>query len=189
MGGRPILPPVPPADGLDRVPSNMVHCFSIKKRSGGIIFFRTQSSRHFEGGDWDQGGTCQRLQPLLPGEVEELFSVRKNGTNVEIRLVNQHLYNSLKSRRDFHVLDLTGMSEYRADAHPATAGEKNHDDCIVLKDVKFRDEEKAARAHTCRTKTKWKNRCRTVSMEPNVVVGQFPLEVTCSCEALKPIQI
>uniref|UniRef100_A0A0D3E2V5 Trichome birefringence-like C-terminal domain-containing protein n=2 Tax=Brassica oleracea TaxID=3712 RepID=A0A0D3E2V5_BRAOL len=122
MGGRPILPPVPPADGLDRVPSNM--------RSGGIIFFRTQSSRHFEGGDWDQGGTCQRLQPLLPGEVEELFSVRKNGTNVEIRLVNQHLYNSLKSRRDFHVLDLTGMSEYRADAHPATAGEKNHDDCM-----------------------------------------------------------
>ncbi|KAF2539827.1 hypothetical protein F2Q68_00019166 [Brassica cretica] len=61
MGGRPILPPVPPADGLDRVPSNM--------RSGGIIFFRTQSSRHFEGGDWDQGGTCQRLQPLLPGEI------------------------------------------------------------------------------------------------------------------------
>ncbi|KAF3562703.1 hypothetical protein DY000_02011873 [Brassica cretica] len=53
----------------------------------------------------------------------------------------------------------------------------------------FRDEEKAARAHTCRTKTKWKNRCRTVSMEPNVVVGQFPLEVACSCEALKPIQI
>lgn len=39
------------------------------KRPGGILFFRTQSPRHFEGGDWNQGGTCQRLQPLVPREV------------------------------------------------------------------------------------------------------------------------
>ena len=36
---------------------------------GGIKFFRTQSPRHFEGGDWDQGGSCQRLQPLLSKQV------------------------------------------------------------------------------------------------------------------------
>lgn len=48
------------------------------KRPGGIIFFRTQSPRHFEGGDWDQGGTCQRLQPLLPEEVSQSFSINFN---------------------------------------------------------------------------------------------------------------
>ncbi|ESQ51106.1 hypothetical protein EUTSA_v10022706mg [Eutrema salsugineum] len=129
--GRPILPPVPSAAGLDRVLSNMVNFVEKTKRPGGIIFLRTQSPRHFEGGDWDQGGTCQRLQPLLPREVEELFSVRNNGTNVEVRLVNQHLYNSFNSGRStFHVLDITRMSEYRADAHPAAAGGKNHDDCM-----------------------------------------------------------
>ncbi|KAG7579099.1 PMR5 N-terminal domain [Arabidopsis thaliana x Arabidopsis arenosa] len=67
-GGRPILPPIPPAAGLDRVLNNMVNFVEKTKRPGGIIFFRTQSPRHFEGGDWDQGGTCQRLQPLLPGQ-------------------------------------------------------------------------------------------------------------------------
>ncbi|XP_010488896.1 PREDICTED: protein trichome birefringence-like 13 [Camelina sativa] len=129
-GGRPILPPINPSAGLDRVLNHMVNFVEKTKRPGGIIFFRTQSPRHFEGGDWDQGGTCQRLQPLSPGKVEELFSVRNNGTNVEVRLVNQHLHNSLESRSSFHVLDITRMSEYRADAHPAAAGGKNHDDCM-----------------------------------------------------------
>lgn len=38
-------------------------------RPGAIKFFRTQSPRHFEGGDWDQGGSCQRHQPLLTEQV------------------------------------------------------------------------------------------------------------------------
>ncbi|KAK5842023.1 hypothetical protein PVK06_004349 [Gossypium arboreum] len=94
-----------------------------------IKLFRTQSPRHFEGGDWDQGGSCQRLQPLSPKEVEELFSLTKNGTNVEARLVNLHLYKSLKGS-NFHILDITRMSEFRADAHPSTTGGKKHDDCM-----------------------------------------------------------
>lgn len=38
-------------------------------RPDGVKFFRTQSPRHFEGGDWDQGGSCQHLQPLLLEQV------------------------------------------------------------------------------------------------------------------------
>lgn len=62
-------------------------------------------------------------------QVEELFALKNNATNVETRLVNQHLYKALKSST-FHVLDITHMSEYRADAHPSTSGGKKHDDCM-----------------------------------------------------------
>lgn len=66
---------------------------------------------------------------MLYVQVDELFSTKTNGTNVETRLVNQHLYRALKGSK-FQILDITHMSEYRADAHPSTAGGKRHDDCM-----------------------------------------------------------
>ncbi|WOH04840.1 hypothetical protein DCAR_0624252 [Daucus carota subsp. sativus] len=127
--GLPLVPPVSPDVGLDMVLRHMTSFVERKSRPGTVLFFRTQSPRHFEGGDWDQGGSCQRLQPLMPQQVEELFALKNNATNVETRLVNQHLYKALKSST-FHVLDITHMSEYRADAHPSTSGGKKHDDCM-----------------------------------------------------------
>ncbi|KAM7271108.1 hypothetical protein ACFE04_030322 [Oxalis oulophora] len=127
--GLPIIPPIHPEAGFDKVLSNMIRFVKEKTRPGAIIFFRTQSPRHFEGGDWDQGGTCQRLKPLLPFEVEDFFDVRNNGTNVEARLVNHHLYQALEGT-GFHILEITHLSEFRADAHPSTAGGKKHDDCM-----------------------------------------------------------
>lgn len=55
--------------------------------------------------------------------------MKKNGTNVEVRMVNQHLDKALEES-DFHLLDITQMSKFRADAHPASAGGKKHDDCM-----------------------------------------------------------
>ncbi|XP_071723713.1 LOW QUALITY PROTEIN: protein trichome birefringence-like 13 [Rutidosis leptorrhynchoides] len=127
--GLPIIPPIPPKVGFDKVLRNMIQFVEKKMRPGGIKFFRTQSPRHFEGGDWDQGGTCQRLQPLLPAKVEDFFSTTNNGTNVEARLVNRHLYRALEGA-GFHILDVSHMSEFRADAHPSTSGGKKHDDCM-----------------------------------------------------------
>lgn len=127
--GLPVMPPVPPDVGLDMVLKHMTSYVERRMRPSAILFFRTQSPRHFEGGEWDQGGSCQRLHPLLSQEVEELFSLRNDGTNVEVRLVNQHLYKAL-NRSGFNVLDITRMSEFRADAHPSTAGGKKHDDCM-----------------------------------------------------------
>jgi hypothetical protein len=56
--------------------SHILYAFSLyvlfvekQLRPGVIKFFRTQSPRHFEGGDWDQGGSCQWLQPLLAEQV------------------------------------------------------------------------------------------------------------------------
>ena len=62
-------------------------------------------------------------------QVEELFSLENNGTNVEARLVNQHLHKVLEGS-SFQILDVTHMSEFRADAHPSTTGGKKHEDCM-----------------------------------------------------------
>ncbi|KAF5733245.1 protein trichome birefringence-like 13 [Tripterygium wilfordii] len=127
--GHPVIPPLHPHVGLDKVLKHMVIYVEKRARPSTVKIFRTQSPRHFEGGDWDQGGSCQRLQPLLPEQVEELFSLKNNGTNVEARVVNQHLYKALEGS-NFHILDITRMSELRADAHPSAAGGKKHDDCL-----------------------------------------------------------
>lgn len=127
--GLPMIPPIKPEAGLDIVLKHMISFVERRMRPGAIKFLRTQSPRHFEGGDWDQGGSCQRTQPLLPEEAEGLFSVKNNGTNMEARLVNQHLYEAIKGS-GFHVLEITQMSELRADGHPSSSGGKKHDDCM-----------------------------------------------------------
>ncbi|KAL5080370.1 hypothetical protein RYX36_008791 [Vicia faba] len=127
--GQPVIPPLRPDQGLDMVLEHMKAYVEEKARPGAVKFFRTQSPRHFEGGDWDQGGSCQRDQPLSAEQVEELFSVKNNGTNVEVRLVNEHLNKALKGS-SFVILNITYLSELRADAHPASAGGKKHDDCM-----------------------------------------------------------
>ncbi|XP_057788046.1 protein trichome birefringence-like 13 isoform X1 [Salvia miltiorrhiza] len=127
--GVPVTPLLAPDAGLAMVLRHMVSFVEKNARKKAILFFRTQSPRHFEGGDWDQGGSCPRVQPLSPREVEQLFSIENNGTNVETRLVNGHLYRALRGSK-FQILDITRMSEFRADAHPSAAGGKRHDDCM-----------------------------------------------------------
>ncbi|XP_022984548.1 protein trichome birefringence-like 13 [Cucurbita maxima] len=127
--GLPVIPPVPPDIGLDMVLKHMISYVEKRMPPSAIKFFRTQSPRHFEGGNWYQGGSCQRQQPLSPQQAEDLFAPRNNRTNVEVRLVNKHLVKAL-NETSFHILNITPMSELRADAHPASAGGKKHDDCM-----------------------------------------------------------
>uniref|UniRef100_A0A0E0Q8M2 Uncharacterized protein n=1 Tax=Oryza rufipogon TaxID=4529 RepID=A0A0E0Q8M2_ORYRU len=127
--GIPVIPPLLPPAGLDLALKHMIIFVNKAMRPNGVKLFRTQSPRHFEGGDWNEGGSCQRDKPLSAEEVEELFSLDNNGTNVEARLVNQHLVRALE-KSTFKVLNITGMSEFRADAHPSTTGGKKHDDCM-----------------------------------------------------------
>ncbi|CAN6199073.1 unnamed protein product [Urochloa humidicola] len=126
--GKPIVPPLLPSAGLDLALQHMVTFVNKAVKPNLLKFFRTQSPRHFEGGDWNEGGSCQRNQPLSSEEVEEFFSLDNNGTNMEARLVNKHL--KVLEQSTFRVLDITHMSEFRADAHPSTTGGKKHDDCM-----------------------------------------------------------
>jgi hypothetical protein len=127
--GKPILPPKTPEEGLDMVLKNMINFVEKTMPKSGLKFFRTQSPRHFEGGDWNQGGTCHRSQPLQPEEVEHLFAIESHSPNIEVQLVNGHLQRALQDS-SFHLLDITHMSEFRADAHPSTSGGKKHEDCM-----------------------------------------------------------
>lgn len=127
--GKPIIPPLLPPEGLDLTLKHMITFVNKAMRPNGLKFFSTQSPRHFESGDWNEGGSCQRDQPLSSEEVKEFFSLDNNGTNIEVRLVNQHLMKALE-QSTFRVLNVTHMSEFRADAHPATTGGKKHDDCM-----------------------------------------------------------
>ncbi|WOL10428.1 protein trichome birefringence-like 13 [Canna indica] len=127
--GSPILPPITPEVGIDVALKNMVSYVEKTASIGATKFFRTQSPRHFEGGDWNEGGSCRLKKPLQSNEVEEFFSVEKNATNAEVRVINKHLYKSLQGS-SFRILDITRMSEFRADAHPSTTGGKKHEDCM-----------------------------------------------------------
>ncbi|OAY83173.1 Protein trichome birefringence-like 13 [Ananas comosus] len=127
--GVPVIPPIPPPLGMDKALKFMISYVEKTASTNTIKFFRTQSPRHFEGGDWNEGGSCPRVEPLLPDKAEELFSLENNGTNVEARLVNRHLFKALEGT-SFHVLNITRMSEFRADAHPSTTGRKKHVDCM-----------------------------------------------------------
>ncbi|RWR73177.1 protein trichome birefringence-like protein 13 [Cinnamomum micranthum f. kanehirae] len=127
--GSPVLPPMTPELGLDMTLKYMIAFVERMSRASSLKLFRTQSPRHFEGGDWNEGGSCQREKPLLPEQVEDFFALENNGTDGEARLVNRHLYKALEGS-SFRILDITHMSEFRADAHPSTAGGKKHDDCM-----------------------------------------------------------
>ncbi|KAL5658970.1 hypothetical protein ACJX0J_032133, partial [Zea mays] len=66
--GRPIVPPLLPPAGLDLALQNMISFANKATRPNTVKFFRTQSPRHFEGGDWNEGGSCQCNQPLSSKE-------------------------------------------------------------------------------------------------------------------------
>ncbi|XP_058190397.1 protein trichome birefringence-like 13 isoform X2 [Rhododendron vialii] len=71
------------------------------------------------------------LDSILKYMVEKLFSLISNGTNVEVQMVNLHLSMALNGSA-FNILDLTHMSEFRADVNsssPSAVGKK-HDNCM-----------------------------------------------------------
>lgn len=67
---------------------------------------------------------CDRLNLLLvqlylsPEQLDSWFDPSNNGVNKEARLVNQLILETVKDS-EISILDLTHLSEYRADAHPA----------------------------------------------------------------------
>ncbi|KAL0335018.1 UNVERIFIED_CONTAM: protein trichome birefringence-like 12 [Sesamum radiatum] len=117
-GGRPIHPPLEMSDGLKVVVQNMVaHVEKVFPKKV-LKFWRLQSPRHFHGGEWNQNGSCLFDQPLEEVQLDSWFDPSNNGVNKEARKLNHLIEETLKGT-SIRTLDLTHLSEFRADAHPA----------------------------------------------------------------------
>ncbi|XP_034229745.1 protein trichome birefringence-like 12 isoform X2 [Prunus dulcis] len=116
--GKPILPPLDILDGFKVVLENMVSYIQNKLPQKTLKLWRLQSPRHFYGGEWNQNGSCLFNKPLEEQQLDLWFDPSNNGPNKEERLLN-HLIEDTLQRTDIQLLNLTYLSEFRADAHPA----------------------------------------------------------------------
>uniref|UniRef100_A0A453MWN4 Trichome birefringence-like C-terminal domain-containing protein n=1 Tax=Aegilops tauschii subsp. strangulata TaxID=200361 RepID=A0A453MWN4_AEGTS len=117
-GGKPIEPPLGIFDGLKVVLKSMSSYIEREVPSTTMKLWRTQSPRHFDGGEWDHNGSCLSKRLLEEHELDSWFDPRFGGVNKEARLVNSVIEEALVGT-DIQLLNLTYMSEFRADAHPA----------------------------------------------------------------------
>ncbi|KAJ0591381.1 putative PMR5 domain, PC-Esterase, protein trichome birefringence-like 12 [Helianthus annuus] len=117
QGGKPIVPAPDMLEGLQIVVKNMA-AYIQKEFPKTLKFWRLQSPRHFHGGDWNQNGSCLFDKPLEDSELDLWFDPSYNGVNKEARVINELIIKALQGT-DIEVLDLTHLSEFRADAHPA----------------------------------------------------------------------
>ncbi|XP_068666134.1 protein trichome birefringence-like 12 isoform X2 [Aristolochia californica] len=116
--GKPLIPPLKISDGLQVVLKNMVSFIEREVPPRTIKFWRTQSPRHFYGGEWNENGSCLFDEPLDESQLDMWFDPKNKGVNKEAREVNRLIRQALEGT-SIKLLDLTHLSEFRADAHPA----------------------------------------------------------------------
>jgi hypothetical protein len=61
---------------------------------------------------------AQEILILIPAQLDLWFDPSNNGVNKEARKINHVIEETLQGT-DIRLLDLTHLSEFRADAHPA----------------------------------------------------------------------
>ncbi|CAL4940494.1 unnamed protein product [Urochloa decumbens] len=117
-GGKPIEPPLGMHDGLKVILKSMASYIEREVPRKTLKLWRTQSPRHFFGGEWDHNGSCVSDRLLEEHELDSWFDPRFGGVNKDARMVNSAIEEALAGT-DIQLLNLTYMSEFRADAHPA----------------------------------------------------------------------
>ncbi|EOA40378.1 hypothetical protein CARUB_v10009105mg [Capsella rubella] len=81
------------------------------------VLFRTTTPDHFENGEWNTGGFCNRTMPITGSEGEmknEDVSMR----DIELEEFHKTLQESSNSSKNIGLLDTTSMSLLRPDGHP-----------------------------------------------------------------------
>lgn len=116
--GQPIIPPLDILDGFKVVLENMVSYIQKEVPRTTLKLWRLQSPRHFYGGDWNHNGSCLFTDPLQESQLDLWFDPRNNGVNKDARQMN-HLIEKALQGTEIQLLDLSHLSEFRADAHPA----------------------------------------------------------------------
>ncbi|KAF5195949.1 trichome birefringence-like [Thalictrum thalictroides] len=118
LKGQQIFPPLGIFEGLKVVLDNIISHIQREVPRETLKFWRMQSPRHFYGGEWNENGSCLFNKPLEGGQLDRWFDPSNQGVNKEARQVNQLIEEAVQDT-DIQLLDITHLSEFRADGHPA----------------------------------------------------------------------
>ncbi|KAJ4876249.1 Protein trichome birefringence-like 23 [Raphanus sativus] len=91
--------------------------FVASSNTKGTIFFRTSIPDHFENGEWHNGGTCKKTEPVNEDEVE-MKVLNKILRDVEISQYQRVVTEMGEEAGRFKLLDFAGMLLTRPDGHP-----------------------------------------------------------------------
>ncbi|CAH8319432.1 unnamed protein product [Eruca vesicaria subsp. sativa] len=78
------------------------------------VFFRSAAPSHFRGGEWNSGGHCREANKLL----NQTFKPSYSGKNIIVEEVLKQM------KTPVTLLNVSGLSQYRIDAHPSIFGAK-----------------------------------------------------------------
>lgn len=73
--GQPVLPPLSSQEGLAAVLSSTLDFIERTVPPRALKVWRLQSPRHFQGGDWNQNGSCSGLTLLNDTQVQASTSL------------------------------------------------------------------------------------------------------------------
>lgn len=83
----------------------------------GLIFFRTSTPDHFEGGEWFSGGSCNRKTPFKQGEID-LKDLHKILRKIELEEFESAVSKASQNGVRLKLLDFVELSLLRPDGHP-----------------------------------------------------------------------
>lgn len=91
--------------------------YIIASNHKGVIFYRTSTPSHFEGGEWFNGGGCTRKEPAKEGEFE-LDVLNKILRTVELEEFVNASAKAYENGVDLRLFDVSPLSLLRPDGHP-----------------------------------------------------------------------
>jgi len=83
----------------------------------GLIFFRTSTPDHFEGGEWFSGGRCDRTAPFKGGQTK-LKDLHKILRTIELEEFESAAAKASQKGVRLKLLDFVQLSLLRPDGHP-----------------------------------------------------------------------
>ncbi|EYU23382.1 hypothetical protein MIMGU_mgv1a006445mg [Erythranthe guttata] len=100
-----------------KVMRNVFNYITTKSSTKGVIFYRTSTPDHFEGGEWFSGGSCKRKFPSKKGEFElnELVRILRE---IELDEFEKASFKASENGVSLRLFDVNPMSLLRPDGHP-----------------------------------------------------------------------
>ncbi|XP_047328513.1 protein trichome birefringence-like 23 [Impatiens glandulifera] len=91
--------------------------FILESNHNGTIFYRTTTTDHFENGEWYNGGSCQRTEPVKEGELK-ITQLTEILRVVEIDEFEKAQRKGFEKGMKLRLLDVMSQSSLRPDGHP-----------------------------------------------------------------------